>query len=285
MENQHAGGSDIKTRPLCHRLRRFTPTASKGSEHFLPSGWKTSLHLTGASSTGIDLLSACIWDHMAHMPGRDTATRLSRLLFTTAWLRCKASLQWEHGPCNGIKKITKAKFAHIWTLNRVKGRHPIYRGHNLMCRNAGPQWASAHTTARFNFRQALSTPVCKNKWQEFLEIHSSQMWNYSSQAVMTTGLALAFPNAIGNQLIVHSSSFKHNRQECCAPPENDKQMYRNVVETPIWKKTKGKDDRGRREKDMLIIQKEFRPVGWGLLSPVFDVSNHGVWHSMTPCYL
>lgn len=133
MENQHPVGSDIKPRPLCHQLRRFTPTASKGSEHFLPSGWKTSLHLTGASSTGIDLLSACIWDHMAHMPGRDTVTRLSHFLFTT-WLRCKASLQWEHGPCNGIKKIIKAKFVHIWTLNRVKGRHPIYRGHNSICR-------------------------------------------------------------------------------------------------------------------------------------------------------
>lgn len=104
MENQHPGRSDVKTRPLCHRLRWFTPTASKSSERFLPGGWKTLLHLTGTSSTGIDLLSARIWDHMAHMPGGDAATRLNCLLSTTAWLRFKAPLQQEHGSCKGLKK-------------------------------------------------------------------------------------------------------------------------------------------------------------------------------------
>lgn len=67
MRNQHPGGSDIQTQPLCHRLRRFSPTASKSSERFLPGGWKTLLHLTGTSSTRIDLLSVCIRNTMAHM--------------------------------------------------------------------------------------------------------------------------------------------------------------------------------------------------------------------------
>lgn len=97
----------FKTWPSCHRMRQFTPTASKSSKRFLPGGWKTLLHLTGMSWTGIDLLSACIWTSMAHMPGGDAATRLNCLLFITAWSRCKASQKWKPGPWNGIKKRMK----------------------------------------------------------------------------------------------------------------------------------------------------------------------------------